>query len=407
MPIDVRTVPTEDLPAIFDLVEWAFGGDPDPDDYATFQALVEPGRTLAAYDDGVLAGSGAVRTFDMTVPGGPVPAAGVTGVGVSAAHRRRGVLRALMHRQLSDVREQGTEAFATLTASESSIYARFGYGTASRRWMTTVDAHDPVLTGRSPEGRARIVDPVEMRAVAPRIYDAYRPTRPGFLSRNDARWTWRFGDPPSRRHGASSTRHVLYEVGGEPRGYAWYRTKPDWVDATPRGNVQVKEMVALDADASGGLWRFLLGVDLMTSVSHSTIAPDDPVWHRLRNPRVARHTIADGLWVRLLDVPKALTTRSYLASARTTIEVVDEVGGWAAGRWTLDASPDGATCEPAAWASPDLTLSVEELGAVYLGDTSLRVLHEAGRVDEHTPGAVDAASRLFAWDRSAWCPEIF
>src|SRR3712207_2424271 len=82
-------------------------------------------------------------------------------------------------------------------------------------------------------------------------------------------------------------------------------------------------------------------------------------------------------------------------------------GGWAAGRWTLDATPDGATCTDAGGAAPDLTLGVEELGAVYLGDTSLRTLYDAGRVDEHTPGAVATARAMFAWDRAAWCPEIF
>lgn len=52
-------------------------------------------------------------------------------------------------------------------------------------------------------------------------------------------------------------------------------------------------------------------------------------------------------------------------------------------------------------------MSAEELGAAYLGDTTLRALFEAGRVDEHTPGAVDRASALFAWPCTAWCPEIF
>jgi predicted acetyltransferase len=88
-----------------------------------------------------------------------------------------------------------------------------------------------------------------------------------------------------------------------------------------------------------------------------------------------------------------------------TLEVVDALG-FAAGRWTLDASPDGATCEPTT-ATADLSLSAEELGGVYLGDTTLRSLHQAGRVDEHTPGAVERASLLLAWPRAPWCPEIF
>jgi predicted acetyltransferase len=406
MPVDVRTITEPEVGEFQTQLDSAFGGDPEPEELACWRPLVETDRTIGAYDDGRMVGTAAVFTFDMTVPGGPRPCAGVTGVSVRPTHRRQGALTALMRHQLGSVAERGTEAFASLWASEASIYGRFGYGVASRRWGVTLGAHDPSLLGGPPAGRTRLVDLDEMAVLAPPVYDAFRLDRPGMISRSPARWTTRLADLPGHRHGASSQRLAVYERDGEPRGYAWYRTKGDWSDGRPNGSVRIKEVVGLDADAHGGLWRFLLGVDLMTSVVSDNLPADDPLFFRLADPRLVKVSVSDGLYVRLLDVPAALTTRAYDRSGSFVVEVVDAFGGWAAGRYALDATPDGATCA-ATTASADLTLSAAELGAVYLGDTPLRTLYEAGRVDEHTPGAVERASLLLAWPRAAWCPEIF
>src|SRR6185503_18593563 len=87
-------------------------------------------RALAAYDgDEPVALTGAYR-FDLSIPGGELPCAGVTWVGVIPTHRRRGILRDLMRRELEDVHSWG-EPIAALWASEAAIYGRFGYGHAA------------------------------------------------------------------------------------------------------------------------------------------------------------------------------------------------------------------------------------------------------------------------------------
>jgi predicted acetyltransferase len=405
--VEVRTLGGDaDVLAYQELLESAFGGDPDPEELATWRPLVERDRTYLAWDGATAAGSAGTFTFDMTVPGGPLPAAGVTGVSVPPTHRRRGVLTTLMRRQLDDVAARGTEPFATLWASEAAIYGRFGYGVAGRRAIATVHADRAALLGRPPAGRVRRVEAAEMRALAPPLYDAVRAEVPGMISRSGVRWDVRLLDLPGNRHGSSAQRTVVYEVDGTPRGYAWYRMKPDWSEGFPNGEIKVKELVAADADAHAGLWSFVLGVDLMRQVSWDNVPADDPLPHRLLDGRGVRAKVTDGLWVRVLDVPAALTRRAYATAGAVTVEVVDAFGGYAAGRWRLDASPDGATCVPSTGAA-DLTLSAAELGAVYLGDTPLRTLAAAGRVDEHRAGAVATASALFGWHRAAWCAEIF
>src|SRR5438105_11399722 len=104
--------------------------EPTPERIERFMRVLDHERMHAAWDDGKIVGGAGAFTFEMTVPGGTVPTAGVTVVGVYPTHRRRGVLRSMMRAQLDDVHERG-EPLAALWASEETIYGRFGYGLAS------------------------------------------------------------------------------------------------------------------------------------------------------------------------------------------------------------------------------------------------------------------------------------
>ncbi|HLB19102.1 MAG TPA: GNAT family N-acetyltransferase, partial [Gaiellaceae bacterium] len=95
-----------------------------------FTTLLPLDRMYGAWSNGAVVGGAGSFPFDLTVPGGALPTAGVTVVGVLPTHRRQGVLRAMMRAQLDDAHEHG-EPLAALWASEESIYGRFGYGLAS------------------------------------------------------------------------------------------------------------------------------------------------------------------------------------------------------------------------------------------------------------------------------------
>jgi len=58
--------------------------------------------------------------------------AGVTGTGVLATHHRRGYLRLMMQAMFDAALERG-EPLAMLSASEGSIYGRFGLAPATYR----------------------------------------------------------------------------------------------------------------------------------------------------------------------------------------------------------------------------------------------------------------------------------
>ncbi|HMA47441.1 MAG TPA: GNAT family N-acetyltransferase [Frankiaceae bacterium] len=404
---DLRPVPAEEFDAFAAVVERAFGEEATPEDLERERALFEPDRSLGAYLGDELVGGTWALSLTMSVPGGLLPVAGVTGVGVSSVHRRRGVLTALMHRQLRDVRERGTEAVAALWASEAAIYGRYGYGLAAPRAVLRVEKAHAAFRGRPRDDvRLRLVEPGPKQLGA--IWDTVLPTRPGCVARDEGRWQWWLDDLPSRRHGASPLVAVLAE-GDEPEGYVLYRTKPDWGDTGPAGEVRVHELVSATPRAREALWRHVLHLDLMASTEWWNAPPDEPLPHLLADPRRADLRLRDGVFVRLVDVPRALSGRRYAAPVSVTFDLVDATCPWNSSRWHLsaDGDGDGASCVRTDRPADLVALSAAELGAVFLGGPSLAVLAAADRVDEHAPGAVVAASRAFAGDLAPWCPDVF
>ena len=379
--------------------------------------LFEADRSLAAFDPALPASAGPVGiagayTFLMSVPGGLLPAAGVTYVAVLPTHRRRGILRSLMRRQLADIAARG-EPIAALWASESPLYGRYGYGRATTQASFRFARGEGALSAVAPADaalRLRIAEPAAATAELAKVYETVLPHQPGFFTRNDAWWERTLYDPEEDRHGFSPLRCVLAEDGSGPRGYALYRAKGRWDDDTflPDSLLDVHELVAADPAAAAALWRDLLSRDLLTEITARLRPADDPVLYQLLDPRRARPQTHDGLWVRIIDLPAALARRAYSCPVDLVLEVTDELLPGNAGRWRLRAGgPDeGARCERTAEAA-DVRLDVRELGAAYLGGTRLGTLAAAGLVRQSRPGALARLSAAMAWDPAPWCPRIF
>jgi predicted acetyltransferase len=148
-------------------------------------------------------------------------------------------------------------------------------------------------------------------------------------------------------------------------------------------------------------------VDLVERVSAWSRPVDEPLVHLLQEPRRLGATLRDNLWVRPVDVAGALGARTYSSDGRIVLEVTDQFCPWNEGRYLIEAIGGEANVTLVTSEPPDLACSVNEVGATYLGGTSFRQLHRAGRVDEHTEGALARADAMFGWDPAPWCPYIF
>jgi predicted acetyltransferase len=379
-----------------------FNPPPSEEWLERFSRMLPHERMHAAFEDGQIVGGAGVFPFELSVPGGSLPCAGVTAVGVNPTHRRRGVLRAMMDEQLRDVHERG-EPIAALFASEETIYGRFGYGIASWAGELRVPHEwDAFAEPLELAGTTRLVTQEEARELFPTIYDAARRERPGMLSRSETWWELRTVFLPESE-AVAPLRFVVLELDGEPQAYAIYRTHFSFEDGSSSSRLTVREAFGATPQATAAIWRYVLDVDWMATVEMYLAPPDHPLFLLLANPRRMRYRMADALWVRLVDLGAALAGRTYAADGEPLVlEVRDAICPWNEGRWRLSAGACERTDE-----EPDLALDVAALGSAYLGAVSFTQLREALRVEELREGAIERADALFAWRPLPWCPEIF
>ncbi|MCA9756491.1 MAG: GNAT family N-acetyltransferase [Candidatus Eisenbacteria bacterium] len=382
-----------------------FGNQPTVENADRFVKVLPVDRMHLARDGERAVGGAGAFPFEMTTPGGMVPAAGVTVVGVLPTDRRRGILSQLMRAQLDDIHAR-KEPVAYLWASEETIYGRYGYGLAS--WALEAEIPKPGAFARPAESVSRLemVSEEDALSLFPQVYDRVRPSHPGMFSRTEDWWrNRRLADPPERRGGGGVLNRVLLRIDGEPMGYATYRVHQNLDAGVTKGRVSVIEALGASPEATRDLWRFLLDIDWVARVKVGLLALDHPLLHLLARPRTANLKMIDALWVRLVDVEVALRARTYGAGGGATpvvFEVVDPFCPRNDGRYQV--GPDGARRTDAA---PDLRLDVSGLGAAYLGQTKFESLRSVRLVEELSEGAIRRADALFAADRAPWCPEIF
>jgi predicted acetyltransferase len=406
----LRPVTAEEWPAWIRSMTATFAEVPSGPYLDEPSPIAELDRSLGLWERGRVVATSGIYSLEMSVPGAVVPCAGITWITVSPTHRRRGVLNAIMRRQLDEVHEQQREPVAGLWAAEAAIYGRYGYAPAS--YLGGLSGRTERLALRRDldfgSGRVDLVEVDEYRSAAVGIHATLRRFVPGNLARDGRWWDRALRDDEDNRQGATERQYLLHtEADGSITGYAAYRLKGQFSDiGEPDGTVTVEDIRGLHPAAYASLWRFVLSLDLIRNLKAPMLSADNPLRYLLQDNRALVSTPLDALWLRLVDVDRALAARRYPAPIDLVFEVRDEFCPWNAGRWRLWGHPSGATCLPTD-RDPDLVLGIEELSAAYLGGISLATLQAAGRVTEVSPGAVTHAATAFRWPVTPWCPDVF
>jgi predicted acetyltransferase len=406
--IDIRAVKTdEELEAFVRTQLRAFGVSFRDDSIERSRAFLELDRTRGAFDtdDGSVLGCSGALSWSITTPGGAsLPAAAVTWVSVRSTHRRRGLLTGMMGALLDDAVDRG-EPLAILYASESVIYGRFGYGTAT--WAASMEierTHAALAGDTSAPGRLALLERADAEPVCRAVFDEYRTSAVGEVTRSDAWWDDRFADHEWQREGASNLFYVAHErAPGVWDGYAMYRVHEKW-DGHPTSTLDVVELVALADDTRRALLAFLLDVDLVSLVRFPGAPVDEPLRWSLADPRRLRTTaVHDAIWVRVLDVERALSSRTYAVDGRLVLRVDDAFRPAAGGVFELEGGPSGATCRRVAddgRVEPDVVLSASALGSLSLGGVGAGALIAAGRVSVRDDATGELATSMFRTDRA-------
>jgi predicted acetyltransferase len=407
----LRAVREEEFPEVHRVASAAFGEVADPAEEAAARAGFNSERSLCAFDDGRLVATSTVYSMELVVPGGDsLPAGGVTWVAALPTHRRLGLLRRMMTGQI-DRMAQNREAVSVLLSSEGGIYRRFGYGPAT--WVTEfkLDTRSARLeSGVKPRGRITLLNPSQAREILLPLFERLRPWRVGEVSRPGGWWTEYLFDPKHHREEGGGMFHVVHTTAaGDADGYATYRVKVGSETESPCNTLRLVEIVTDDSESYAALWDYLLHVDLVRTVAFSRGRLDEPLRWLLADPRALRiEGLTDYLWVRILDVPRALSSRTYAHPGRLVLEIRRSFPEDTSARYRLVVeTPGGRAACSSTEDDPDLYLDDADLGSMFLGGVSCEALAGSGRVREMTAGAKALADSMFMTKTQPYCCTLF
>ncbi|HEX2625448.1 MAG TPA: GNAT family N-acetyltransferase [Candidatus Limnocylindrales bacterium] len=412
MPETIRTIREDEIATWFETFSYAFHfWQNDPQQMAELRGrYIDLERAFGAFDGDVMVGTYRSFASRLTLPGlARVPVGAVSAVSVRPTHRRRGILTRMINRDLRESAARG-EVASILIAAEWPIYGRYGYGPATwhARWTLRVRA----ASFRQPAvGSIDVINAKAARQLLPELYARVAAAQPGEIDRNEQRWDTELGlvDVPGRPPWRGAVA-IHRDAAGEADGFARYHGEEHWEDGIPDNIVVVDDLRGVTLEAELDLWRHLAQMDLTATIKAETRREREPMQWHLADGRAARVTgLSDMLWLRILDVPAMLGSRTYERDGDLVIEVEDALAdgpGPAAGRYRLNVRTGSAACERTD-AEPDITVAVSSLSAAVLGGTRLADATRAGGATEHRPGALRELDLLLTTADPPWCTTWF
>ncbi|MEV7631245.1 GNAT family N-acetyltransferase [Microbacterium sp. NPDC089318] len=351
-------------------------------------------RNIGVFDE--TAGAWPVATVNswvtpLTLPGGEIDMWAISSVTVAGTHRRRGIARSLLEGELRAAADAGVPV-AGLTASEATIYGRYGFGAAVPVVRFAIDTTRAGWAAASPvDGRIAYTDKPTLADDLESLHDAARAARSGQLPGWRGRWLRMAGLAEGDKEAAAVRGVRFTDRDGAVQGAMAYTLAE--LPGAFRSEMRIRCIVTTSDEALRAIWQFVVQHDLVTCARADLRPIDDPLPWLVSDQRAVKAEVHDHGWLRVLDVEAALTARAYSAPLDLVLRIEDPLG-FTGGDWRVTIDDAGRCAITATASPPDVTMGVVELSAIYAGGVPAAQLAAAGRI-QGARTAVDALSTAF------------
>lgn len=405
---------TEDKPVladrekrVFRLLNMAFHENV-PEDFGAleYEQLAVSGAVCSTYEAGAtdpleedgahIAGCYQDDLSTMRLPTARVPVHRVLGLVVDPRYRRRGIASALMNTRLAAAQKSGA-VLSLLTASEATIYRRFGYTLMNTTQEMTVEFGEQGLAFLSePTGTCVRADLTKIRPLIKELEETLlageSPVSVGTLAYSEMLLAGltAVSNPWERSVDPSQQQHALVhrDESGQADGLLVYQSR----EKNEKTEARVYACLYRTANAFSALWAELSRIDLLTRATTST-----GHLHRLLpelvvdRSKISFGASEDMFWGRILDLPAYLESLEWCGDGELLLKVADPAQLTSAesllkvvhGQLSLEDLPTSQFSAK----TPEFTLGIADLLKVTQGRISAKSLVSAGLATESGGGA--------------------
>lgn len=294
----------------------------------------------------------------------------LTDVTVQPTHRRRGLMSAMMKHDLAQAYERG-DVFAALTATDARLYARFGFGVSATARKLEFNTGPGFELATKSAGSVVFAEPEQATQLRRTIFNEFH--RQQFFSIERPATYWRQGFDWSEMRPKPERAAVHLDDTGRADAVVQFRVEDD--------HIWVRDLLGLNINAELELLRLLGLIEGINKL----------VWPRCHNARhpltwaLADHRVVktvaeyDTVWVRILDVVRALEARHFDNDGTTSFTVQDPLGE-VSGTYHLEVSDGVAHVERGTGPAP-ITIPLSALAAIYSDLAHPFELQAAGAIE--------------------------
>ena len=326
--------------------------------------VLERADVLGCFDDDELVSQFAVYPLDMNIYGRKYSVGFVTSVCTYPEYTGHGIMKNLMRRGLTRMKENG-KSFALLYPYSIPLYRNLGWEIISNK-MTYIIKDTQIPRKIEEPGYVKRVDWDDNEFV--NLHTRFAEQTHGCLYRNNLAWEeyWRWDED-------DTSVAIYYSHDGTPQGYMVYMISSDIM--------HIKEMIYLNREAQLGLWEYVYAHDSMIDEVHGNNYYSEPIAFELDDSDI-KETIRPYAMGRIIDFGQFISDYACNPKGKNVtirFDIEDDLLEWNNSEYTVRFKKGACSLTDE---EPDyvLQMSIGTLTTLFMGYKTADKLYNMNRI---------------------------